>query len=116
MIDREPPDDKWKRQFRKGFLELSVLTAVKAKVRVYGFELLEGLKAAGLELSEGTLYPLLARLHSEAKLDAEWETPSSGHPRKFYSISASGRDQLAAMAEEYEDLHRALGRLKGEKR
>jgi PadR family transcriptional regulator, regulatory protein PadR len=113
MIDTDQPDDKWKRQFRKGFLELAVLTAVEAQNRVYGFELLETLKSAGLDLSEGTLYPLLARLFSEKKLDAEWETPPTGHPRKFYRLSATGRAQLGAMAEEYEDMNSALKRLKG---
>jgi PadR family transcriptional regulator PadR len=112
-MDEDPPDDKWKRQFRKGFLELAILTAVDTHDRVYGFELLENLKLAGLEVSEGTLYPLLARLLSEKKFDAEWETPLTGHPRKFYRLSAAGRAQLSAMAAEYEDLNLALKRLKG---
>jgi PadR family transcriptional regulator, regulatory protein PadR len=112
-MDVDLLDDKWKRQFRKGFLELSVLTAVDARQRVYGFELLENLKSAGLELSEGTLYPLLARLFSEKKFEAEWETPDTGHPRKFYRLSESGRTQLAAMAREYDAMHQALERIKG---
>jgi PadR family transcriptional regulator PadR len=98
---------------RKGFLELCVLTLVDKKERAYGFEILASLVDCGLDVSEGTLYPLLARLFSERKLTPEWETPETGHPRKFYRVSPSGSTALSAMAGEYENQHAAYTRLKG---
>jgi PadR family transcriptional regulator PadR len=82
--------EKWRGQSRKGFLELCIMACVRGSVRSYGFAMLERLKSAGLDIGEGSLYPLLARLVREGMLEASWETPAEGHPRKYYRVSALG--------------------------
>jgi PadR family transcriptional regulator, regulatory protein PadR len=113
MPSKIPQDEKWRSQLRKGFLELCVLSLVEAKTRVYGFEMLESLRLSGLDISEGTLYPLLARLDQEGSLSHQWETPDSGHPRKFYSLSSEGGTMLEAMSGEYENQYLIYRRVKG---
>jgi len=94
--------EKWRGQMRKGFLELCVLALLESRGTAYGLDLMEGLGQAGVEVGEGTLYPLLARMTREESLSAEWETPDKGHPRKYYRLTQAGRTALSAMKESYE--------------
>lgn len=94
--------DKWRSQSRKGFIELCILACVRGAGRTYGFAMLERLKRAGLDLGEGSLYPLLTRLVRERMLEAQWETPSEGHPRKYYAISPLGEAFLERVRAERE--------------
>lgn len=94
--------DKWRSQMRKGFLELCVLAAIRARGQSYGLDLMESLSGSGLALGEGTVYPLLTRLVREGLLEARWETPERGHPRKYYRLTARGSASLEAMRLEYE--------------
>ncbi len=106
---------KWKSQLRKGLLEYGLLHLVEAKKRVYGLEIICGLEQAGLPLTEGTLYPLLSRLHKENLLQAEWETPgNTGHPRKYYSLTAHGRRVLRTMDMEWHAISKTFRDFQGE--
>ncbi|TFG81219.1 MAG: hypothetical protein E4H20_10275, partial [Spirochaetales bacterium] len=78
--------EKWRGQSRKGFLELCILSCIQGAGRTYGFAMLECLKAADLDIGEGSLYPLLTRLVREGMLAAVWDTPDEGHPRKYYRL------------------------------
>ncbi|MBU0935649.1 MAG: PadR family transcriptional regulator [Spirochaetes bacterium] len=100
--------EKWRGQNRKGFLELCILRCVRARKRVYGFALMDQLQQLGMEISEGSLYPLLARLVKEHSLLAEWDTPTEGHPRKYYTLSLFGLDFLAQIEEHYEHDHQVF--------
>ncbi len=93
---------KWSIQLRKGFLELCVLEHLARQEAVYGLEILQRFKQQGLDVNEGTLYPLLNRMEQNGWLLSEWQTPAaSGHPRRFYSLSDAGREGLVPMREEY---------------
>jgi len=94
--------EKWRSQSRKGFLDLCVLALLEKGGASYGLDMMESLTEAGLEVSEGTLYPLLSRMTREGSLGAEWSTPETGHPRKYYGLTALGTEVLAAMREEFE--------------
>jgi PadR family transcriptional regulator PadR len=111
MDDRTADLEKWRAQMRKGFLELCVLALLEAKGEAYGLDLMENLGRAGVEVGEGTLYPLLARMTREGSLAAEWETPEKGHPRKYYRLTVQGSLALGAMRGEYEADYRAYGAL-----
>lgn len=100
--------EKWRGQMRKGFLELCVLALLESRGTAYGLDLMEGLGQAGVEVGEGTLYPLLARMTREESLSSEWETPEKGHPRKYYRLTQAGRTALEAMKESYEADFRAF--------
>jgi PadR family transcriptional regulator PadR len=89
---------KWQSQLRKGYLELCVLVALNQKKTSYGFELLQLFQQAGAEVNEGTLYPLLNRMHKNGWLESDWVTPKqNGHPRRHYQLSEAGKKLLPNM-------------------
>jgi PadR family transcriptional regulator PadR len=104
--------NSWKSQLRKGAAELAVL-ATLARGQRYGVELLELLQDhGGLELSEGSIYPLLNRLQKEGKIRGRWvDDPDATHPRKYYALTASGRVLLRAMLDEWEAFTAGMERL-----
>ena len=92
--DAPDPLEKWEVQLRKGSLELAVLAVIGSRSR-YGLEIMNELaERGGLDLPEGTLYPLLNRLRHAGWLDAEWVESGGGHPRKYYRVTSKGRRQL----------------------
>lgn len=94
--------DNWRTQVRKGYLELCILLMIRKHGRIYGFDLIEKLRAAELPVKEGTLYPLLARMTDDGTLAATWETENvKGHPRKFYALTHHGDRVLASMRGEF---------------
>lgn len=103
MRASHPPElddtpERWVAQLRKGSLELAALASLCGGRR-YGLEILRALSASpALALTEGTLYPMLSRLKREGLLSSEWVESEAGHPRKYYSLTASGRQRLRAMA------------------
>lgn len=88
----------WKSQLRKGAAELAVLALLR-RGEAYGLEILQALTHAGqLEISEGSIYPLLKRLEKGGKIQARWsDAPEGGAPRKYYALSDAGRSALAEM-------------------
>lgn len=91
-------DSKWETQFRKGCLELAILASLWDG-RLYGLEILGQLEEGSeLIVSEGTVYPLLSRLKAEGFLDSEWVASDAGHPRKYYRLTAAGREHALRMA------------------
>jgi PadR family transcriptional regulator len=112
MRQQEPdPVDKWEVQLRKGCLELAILGSLWGG-RQYGLEILRRLERdSELVLSEGTVYPLLARLKSDGLLDSEWVETESGHPRKYYRLTASGRRRAVQMARLWARFSASLGEL-----
>lgn len=102
---------KWERQLRKGCLELAILASLWDGRR-YGLEILRVLESESrLVVNEGTIYPLLSRLKTEGLVAAEWEEGEMGHPRKYYSLTQTGRRQARAMAKVWSQLSGNLDRL-----
>lgn len=77
-------------QFKKGVLELCVLTMISRKDH-YGYELVEEISKV-LEISEGTLYPILRRLTEEKYFETYLQESSGGPPRKYYRITSTGKE------------------------
>ena len=50
------------------------------------------MKAANLNILEGTLYPLLTRLKNAELLSYRWEESTSGPPRKYFSLTPKGAE------------------------
>ena len=61
-------------------------------------------------VSEGTIYPILGRLTRLGLLEAEWSAESS-HPRKYYHLSASGRERLEEMITHWKSFAHKIDRL-----
>lgn len=98
-------------QLRKGSLELAVLALLAAEPR-YGADIVDDLAARpGLEVSGGTIYPLLTRLKNSRLVETVWRESPVGPPRKYYSLTPSGRAQLAAQRDAWLTLSRAIASL-----
>ena len=90
--------DKWEVQLRKGCLELAILAALWGG-KLYGLEILRQLESdSDLIVSEGTLYPLLSRLKALGLVKSEWVESDAGHPRKYYALTAAGKQRAVEMA------------------
>jgi len=80
---------------RNGLLEFLILDIVSSG-DVYVAEILGRLATTDFTTREGTLYPLLSRVRQEGLLDYEWRESTAGPPRKYYRLTPSGREHLAA--------------------
>jgi PadR family transcriptional regulator PadR len=78
---------------RKGLLEFLVLKIIAAE-KVYVADILRQFSATEFITQEGTLYPLLSKMRREGLVDYEWKESEAGPPRKYYQLTAKGRDQL----------------------
>lgn len=92
-----------KSQMRKGILEYCVLVAISHK-EVYASDILGVLKEARILVVEGTLYPILTRLKNAGLLTYRWEESIGGPPRKYYSLSDSGKDMLKELHNSWDEL------------
>jgi PadR family transcriptional regulator PadR len=88
-------------ELRRGVLEHCVLALVRDE-ESYGFDIVRALTAAGnLLTSEGTIYPLLARLRRDGLVTTTWRESESGPPRRYYRITSEGRRTLDAFATDW---------------
>lgn len=94
-------NEKLTQELRRGVLVLATLSQLK-EAR-YGYALIEQLARGGLEIDQGTLYPLLRRLEEQGLLQSQWDTGGS-HPRRYYVISSKGEELLQALATEWRQL------------
>lgn len=86
--DKETLYDNLSMEMRRGMLVLAVLSQL-GQPR-YGYALKQRLAEKGLEINEGTLYPLLRRLEAQGLLESSWEVVDDARPRRYYTISATG--------------------------
>lgn len=101
MVDAELPRTALVAQMRKGALEYCVLALLRDRER-YGFELVRLLSEAdGLVTSEGTIYPLLSRLHRNGLVETSWRESDSGPPRRYYHLTPAGKGALDIFVEEW---------------
>jgi PadR family transcriptional regulator PadR len=76
-------------QMRKGILEFCILSIIR-RGEAYPSDIVEEMKAASLQILEGTLYPLLTRLKNADMLTYRWVESNSGPPRKYFSLTPKG--------------------------
>ena len=98
-------------QMRKGVLEYCILSLL-AKEDSYATSIISSLKAVNMIVVEGTLYPLLIRQKNQGLLTYRWEESPQGPPRKYYSITDKGREQLAQMDEAWSDIITTIEKIK----
>jgi PadR family transcriptional regulator, regulatory protein PadR len=87
-------------QFNKGVVELCVLALV-SKRDFYGYELVEAISSR-IEISEGTIYPILRRLTQEKYFETYLQESTEGPPRKYYRMTAQGRKATESLIKEWE--------------
>jgi PadR family transcriptional regulator PadR len=88
-------------ELRRGVIVLAVLSQLGQEQ--YGYSLLKALADQGLEVDQGTLYPLLRRLEAQGLLKSDWRIEDA-RPRRYYVISAEGRKLLPKLKEEWADI------------
>ncbi|MFJ7736343.1 PadR family transcriptional regulator [Lysinibacillus sp. NPDC097287] len=86
-------------QFKKGVLELCVLVQLDKKDR-YGYELVQRISNQ-IEISEGSVYPLLRRLTKEEYFTTYLQESNEGPPRKYYRLTDKGRAYLHHLMDEW---------------
>ncbi|GAB2710961.1 PadR family transcriptional regulator [Kitasatospora kifunensis] len=95
-------------QLRRGVVEYCVL-ALLWDDRRYGVEILRELgKVDAMVTSEGTIYPLLSRLHRDALVEAAWQESAGGPPRKYYELTPAGRQALEEFSAAWPEFNDAV--------
>ena len=101
------------RELKRGSLELIVLHLL-SRGEAYGYEIATTLTErtdGALEVTDGTLYPVLYRLERAGLVEVRWETPNRGVPRKYYRLTTSGYEDLARLASEWTSFADAMTKL-----
>ncbi|WP_339195843.1 PadR family transcriptional regulator [Solibacillus sp. FSL R5-0449] len=96
-------------QFKKGVLELCVLVLLDKKDR-YGYELVQEISNQ-IEISEGSVYPLLRRLTKEEYFTNYLQESLEGPPRKYYKLTDKGRTYLYQLVEEWNEFSKGVNQL-----
>jgi PadR family transcriptional regulator, regulatory protein PadR len=93
--------DNFIQELRRGVLILAVLGSLGEEQ--YGYSIMKNLSDRGLDVDQGTLYPLLRRLETQGLLESKWRMEEA-RPRRYYIISAEGRTLLPVLHFEFEKL------------
>lgn len=98
----------------QGTLDLMVLKTLDAMGPLHGYGIarrIEQLSEEVLRVNQGTIYASLVRLLQKGWISAQWGASENNRKAKFYSITARGRRQLSAEAENWERVSAVIGRL-----
>lgn len=98
-------------QFKKGIVELCVLSLINQK-DMYGFEVIESLSAT-IDVNENTVYPILRRLTAQGYFDTYYESTNQGAPRKYYTMTHVGLDVYQAYKNEWFSFLQGVNKILG---
>ena len=96
-------------QFKKGILEICVLVLLDKQDR-YGYELVQKISDK-IEISEGSMYPLLRRLTKEGYFTTYFQESTGGPARKYYKLTEQGRDYLHEQLGQWKEFSNAVNQL-----
>ena len=96
-------------ELRRGVLALAVLS--QCDEPQYGYSLKQRLAELGLDINEGTLYPLLRRLEGQGLLHSEWRVVDETRPRRYYVLDEPGRAVLDMLRTEWQSLVTVVERI-----
>lgn len=102
--------DKLRLEMRRGVIVLAVLARLRQEH--YGYSLRKTLKKQGIDIDEGTLYPLIRRLEKQGLLVSEWREENK-RKKRFYILSDTGLEVLQRMSEEWLTLNEGVERVLG---
>ena len=105
---------RWAQQIRKGSTRLAILQLVSERER-YGYEIVTSIRErtkGALEVAEGNVYPALHALEAEGYITSTWREVEPGvPPRKYYHITARGREHRSILVREWKEYAGAIARL-----
>ena len=103
-----------KSEILQGTLDLMVLKTLEAMGPLHGYGIARRIEQIGedtLRVNQGTIYLCLVRLLQRKWIKAEWGASENNRRAKFYSITRSGRKQLARETEDWQRISSVIGRL-----
>ncbi|HEY4126735.1 MAG TPA: helix-turn-helix transcriptional regulator [Gammaproteobacteria bacterium] len=95
-------------ELRRGSLILAVLAELRTEQ--YGYTLRKALSGHGLEIDEGTLYPLLRRLETQGLLTSQWREEDK-RKKRFYRLSPEGTQTLEQLSAEWRAINGSLDQI-----
>lgn len=95
-------------ELRRGVIVLAVLSQLDQEQ--YGYSLMKSLEDQGLQVDQGTLYPLLRRLEEQELLASDWRVETS-RPRRYYILSEFGKEVLENMISEWDRIKTTMDKL-----
>jgi len=102
---------KWQSQVKKGTLTFIILNVLQNN-EFYGYEFIEEVKKlTKIEIAEGTFYPLMNRLKKEDLVTSKWVEQESGIPRKYFSLTETGKQTLKEMKVYWDDLSSSIKKI-----
>lgn len=96
-------------QLKKGILELCVLSVLDKK-DCYGYELVNEI-SKNIEISEGTIYPILRRLNQEGYFSTYLQESQEGPPRKYYKLTQLGKSTKDELISEWKELVKGVSNI-----
>lgn len=98
-------------QFKKGVLEMCVLSLLKQGDK-YGYELADTV-GRQIDISEGTIYPLLKRLKNEGYFDVYLKESPAGPARKYYRLTKKGLEMQQLLEKEWNEFSSCVSNVLG---
>jgi PadR family transcriptional regulator, regulatory protein PadR len=98
----------------QGTLDLMVLQTLEAMGPLHGYGIarrIEQVSEDVLQLNQGTIYASLLRLQQRRWITSSWGVSDNNRKAKFYTITKSGRRQLAEETDNWERIAGVIGRL-----
>ncbi len=106
-----PMDDiveRYEIEVKRGMMQVAILCLLEEES--YGYDIIKSLKEDGLGVEDGTLYPILGRLEGEKLLSSKWEM-NGPRPRKYYVITAYGKEVRAKLLASLKNFTAAVERM-----
>jgi PadR family transcriptional regulator, regulatory protein PadR len=104
--------ENWQTQLRKGLLDIVILNLLQHG-RCHGYEMVQTLKQIdGLQIREGNIYPILARLQTDGLVTSRSETSRDGPPRKYFELTKSGQAAVQNMNAHWDRINESIERIR----
>lgn len=102
----------FKKQFKKGVIELTILKLLYEEDQ-YGYSIIKQISERSkhnIEIKDGTLYPILYRLEDKKYILNYWKTDdtSRSKPRKYYKITEEGKNRYEEMLKDYLEINEGV--------
>ncbi len=102
--------DNIQSQMKKGLLEFAILSIIQ-RGEAYPSDITQELKDSGMQVLEGTLYPLLTRLKNAGYLDYRWVESSGGPPRKYFTMTETGKEFYLTLQSTWIEISTAVNKI-----
>jgi len=91
-----------------------LILALLSKGENYGYSIIQKVKdisGGHLQWTDGMIYPVLQRMEMDGLIDSKWRLSGGSRPRRYYTITEQGREELASELVSWRSVWQALVRL-----